>query len=174
MKTRQGFVSNSSSSSYIVKIGMSYENFIAHLASEYKWQWFSKKSILGTIRECIKNLKSMLADHKSHKSNLLLDPDGGWRKNGIQQLEEHIVELEELIDKINDIDNKEELVSLILAYWDIKVDSIPQGVAMSYYTSMHNDYNDGMIPIMRELVLHFMFDTPYRVICKREKDDSAS
>jgi hypothetical protein len=173
MKTRHGFVSNSSSSSYIVQIAISYEKFIEHLRSEYKWEWFHKSSIRGAIRKRLKKIKRMLEDDKG---DLRLEPDNEFHKRSVEQLEKHVVELEGLIDQVNAIDDWKELIEFVLDYWEIKAEQMPMthGTILRYYTSMHNDYNDGMIPIMRELVLHFMFDTHYKVTCVREKDESAS
>lgn len=171
MKTRHGFVSNSSSSSYVVQIGTSYENFMEHLRSEYKWEWFSKGSIRGAIRKRLKKMKRMLEDDKG---DLRLRPDEEFHKRSVEQLEKYVSDLEELIDQVNAIDNWEDLIKFVFDYWEINVDQVDGGVVLRYYTSMHNDYNDGMIPIMRELVLHFLFDTHYKVTCVREKDESAS
>ena len=40
-------------------------------------------------------------------------------------------------------------------------------IEISFFTPMHNDFSEGMHGLLKEIVLYFMFDTDYKVKCKR-------
>ena len=60
MKIRMGFVSNSSSSSYIVKVGMKYDDFMELIYREYSYLFFNEKKLKKEIDTRIENIKESI------------------------------------------------------------------------------------------------------------------
>jgi hypothetical protein len=166
MKTRNGFVSNSSSSSYIVKInGLSYEHFVEVLLAEYTY--FLEERGLKKIQF---NINKMLQDLEKSKENDPLLPEwyikqyDMWTKSGEEDLA--------TIKKLTEEDNRLEIMKFILLKNDIRVENAEgeNAVRLSAFVSMHNDFGD-MPELLREIILFFMFDTTYEVECERESDN---
>ena len=146
MKIRKGFVSNSSSSSYIVTIeNISFEEFCNKLAPEYSWSsLFSLNSARNKLEE------------------LAIKPYSEEFKNEILGL---LKELEEINE-----DDFVEIVKFMLKYGHINYRELKNGLELSSFTCMHNDFDSGMSERMKEILLFFMFDTKYTIKCERESD----
>ena len=170
MKIRTGFVSNSSSSSYIVKIHVPYNEFVDFLGARHKWDYFCLENIKNKIDFQIKELeeshKKSLEEYKDRSEWLFKCYD-----DRLKYLNDFKKETSELTE-----DNFDKIVELVLKYNDITEDTIETDsgeniVILSYFTSMHNDFNDGMNDLLKEIVLGFLFDTNYKVECQREGSD---
>ena len=174
MKNRNGFVSNSSSSSYIVKIHATPDEFVDFLeAGGHKWDYFNLDNIKNKIDFQIKELeesrKKSLEEYKDRSECL-----SKFYDSRLTLLNEFKKEAGALTEE-----NFDATVALVLKYNDITygleedsvADSEENIVTLSYFTSMHNDFNDGMNDLLKEIVLSFLFDTNYKVECKREGDD---
>ena len=155
MKIRNGFVSNSSSSSYIVKIkNLDFEELANCMASEYSYDdFFSLEQVKEKLDETIKSLSD--GEHSE------------WYKHHLEQLNELKVEL----DAINPEDSFEKILRVMLKYYQIGVKETNNAVELSCFTSMHNSFNEGMSDVLKEIMLYFLFDRDYEVKCHRDSDN---
>ena len=149
MKIRKGFVSNSSSASYIVKIkGIDFSEFCQALRNEYGcWGIFSTKGLQNKINSLYEST----------------------RNSSIEIFRDEVEEFKNRVDKLGD-DNFEDVVKLALDFYNINSSEVKGGIELTDFTTMHNDFDSGMSNIMKEIVLYFMFDTKYKLICERESD----
>ena len=153
MKIRSGFVSNSSSASYIIKIhNTSFEEFSENLMNEYGWYTFNpeylKKEILADIDRQLEYVdKQAVFYNNINKTNPLSDY---WTER-IDKCKEFLKELE------NPLNNKE-LIKLGLEYNGIKL-AIAEDInliQMHDFTVMHNSFDEGMTPLVKEITFYFM------------------
>lgn len=149
MKKRLGFISNSSSSSYIVSIRVDPEDFYNILWSEYSWDLFGKKAIMEKLEKRIKD--------NGEYSNLPSFHD--WNK-----------ELKRKIEELQNIDpnDKVKMIKFALDYNGIKIREDDDEVELEYFTSMHNDFNEGVNDLLKEIILFFLMDTQYKVKARRD------
>jgi len=160
MKTRNGFVSNSSSSSYIVKIkDISFNDFCERLQVDYSWNEFNLKMTCGMIKRRIKDINKL---RKQKKYKHLFD-SYDKHKETLEALEKEGLK----ILMVDDIDFVK-AVAFILEYNDIKCVEVDGDVQLDYFTSMHNCFDEGIGGLFKEILLFFMFDTHYKVECERE------
>ena len=156
MKIRNGFVSNSSSSSYIVSIhGIKYKNFITHIYREYNWNYFNEQKIKEKVIERLKDNSEYKKEINEKKMDFFFS-----------QIEKMIEKDTELLEKIDSFSD-EEMVETMLKRISIKVIDKKNSVELISETTMHNDFNTGMTNLLKEIVLYFMFDTDYKVKCER-------
>ena len=154
MKIRIGFVSNSSSSSYIVEIkGINEQDFLNKLYHEYSWKYFMKSKIEEDLLKCIE-------EDKSAKTNLKLDKifqdlHARWLRQS-----------ENDFNQLKEINTNEELVRFVLEHNRITIKSDEDEIELFASTSMHNDFHD-MPQLLREIILFFMFDTLHKIKCRR-------
>jgi hypothetical protein len=167
MKTRNGFVSNSSSSSYIVRIKDTKWDEFCDIVTREKG-WYFEDELLGEvnagIEKCNKSIETANANKDDALSQLTLHTAGKWLKElteikGILESEE-TNKLTEAALKFNGIKFNE--------YQD---ESGQIGVELMDFAAMHNSFNEGMNDLMKEIVLSFMFDTDKQIECEREDDD---
>jgi len=147
MKIRTGFVSNSSSASYIVKIkDIDFEDFISSLKSNpesFYYKYFS----LPVLEDKLKRLEEMSKKYAFY----------------------NIEDLRKSFDKI-DADDYSSIIKFALAFYKIGCRIKSDGIELVDVTSMHNDYDSGMSGLMKEITLHFLFETDYKLVCKIETD----
>lgn len=169
MKIRSGFVSNSSSSSYIVSISISPAKFYALLYDEYNG-W------------CIDELTEKIAEHiASDKNNVALMKKQEqkyitencdtfrekWRIDKLEYLETESARLETIYNIIIADKDAMSVVSAILDYNHIKIEQEKNKIILVGNTSMHNSFQD-MPKILTEIMSFFLFDTKYAVKCYRK------
>jgi hypothetical protein len=153
MKLRMGFVSNSSGSSYIVTIHTSLANVIADMTSEYGWDLFSKEKLEKGVNKRIKEANEA---YQNDRSGIMKSMSEHWIADAKRD--------KDALDKIGD--SKEALFATVMEFNGIKVTDHKASVVLEASTSMHNDFDD--VPrLLREIVLYYIFDTDYQVICKR-------
>jgi len=181
MKIRNGFVSNSSSSSYIVNVeGASMDDFCRNLYSEYRWYIFNIESFLKTVKR-----------QKTKTENYIKDilEKGDEPDNSFSSMNEHFCKmyqtrLEELTKieteieknsedgKLNYDADPEDVIKMVLNYYGVKLtNTLNDGVQLEYFTSMHNSFTEGVSEILQEVILYCMFDTKYNVKCRRDSDN---
>jgi hypothetical protein len=159
MKTRQGFVSNSSSASYIVEIrNIEEQDFFGLLYTEYSWNEFNIHSIKGQIAERIKECNQEIKTEES--------PLTSFYCSQIKKLEE----LQKEVLEINDEEDCSRAIKFILKYKDIQYKEVDGDIYLEYFTSMHNSFDEGIGELLKEIIFFFIFETDYKVKCKVDKD----
>ena len=156
MKIRNGFVSNSSSASYIVKInGSSFEDLCARLLCEYSWCEFNLVAVLGKI------------------SNRITEASERLQTGEIKPFYDKLIEdLEALLKEAKDIDedNGVEVVDFILKYNGIEYQEDSNEITLFDCTSMHNSYDEGVSDLLQEIIMFILFETDYKIKCEIDKD----
>ena len=166
MKIRSGFVSNSSSGSYMATIrDISLKLFIDMMLGEYSFSFFNKEDVLNELKSRLSADEHQLYELQGNEKT---DPLFEVCKLG---LEKSVLDGKAAIEKIKTISDRE-MVECVLALKEIHVteDKQDDSVTLTCHTSMHNNFTEGMHDLMKEIVLYFMFDTKHKVICKRIDD----
>ena len=157
MKFRQGFISNSSSSSYIVNIeGIDLDDFLNTLYQEYSWSFFNRERVKNEIYAYLYGSKKRLEENKNI---IFKDLEEYWPK-----------ESERWKEKFDSLDNDIDLVRFVLDYCHVYTEETKTGIQMTSSVSMHNDFRD-MPEIMKEITLYFLMDTKHKV--KGERIDES-
>lgn len=158
MKIRNGFVSNSSSASYIVRIkDINFSDFSKLISEEFTtfYGMLSNEELIKRLNSNIKCRKTMMEFTGIDKENF----------------EKTISILEETKQKIEKGElSIEELVKEALNINGIKIEEENGDLILNDFTAMHNSYVEGMNDDLKEIVLFMIFDTKYKVECKIEKD----
>lgn len=162
MKIRSGFVSNSSSASYMVTISESFNS----IADKY----FSDIAMLLN-----KDIKSYKRD-KKHYEDIIEKLNQGdktiWYNK--EHCEECIKLLEVIIEFLkhqfdtDHIIDKENVLENILQYHSIDIIKKSSFTQFKYLTSMHNDYGSSMDNLLKEIILIYTFENPSNIICNVE------
>ena len=160
MKTRNGFVSNSSSSSYIVEIGnTTWTEFVDNVNEAIYLDrevdsWLEKsKALLAIIEDSTE--RRLVGTYKD-------------------KLEAEIYDAEKL--KEGDIDSIVKFLFRVhqISYHISEDTSYKNAsVNLEYTSSMHNSYVSDMQDILKEIVLYFSFETDKPIKLKRIGDDSS-
>jgi len=174
VKTRQGFVSNSSSSSYVVRLNdVSFNYLIDQLQKDYAWDWLNKEQVAGKIRDQIAQGKKCLDEYNEAE----VDPDLDCiRTIMMKTCDTRIAQLKILEEKLNSADNIYEAALIIFGHLGIGVHDIAPtdfysgGLELTYFTSMHNDYITGVEEFLQEIILFLLFETKIVPVCIRESD----
>jgi len=155
MKIRTSFVSNSSSSSYIVDIhGITEQGFLKLIKQEYSWK-FEYDDIKKEVYEMYDKVMNMSSQSRFH--GLV----NGW-----------IAEVTNAKNKFEEIQTDEDFVRFLLEHNQIKMtlDENVNLVRLSGWTSMHNSFGD-MPELLKEILLFFLIDTNYKTNCTRKSYD---
>ena len=171
MKTRDGFVSNSSSASYIVRLeNINFEDFVRILMPEFGWSYFNVESLKTQLEETKKRIEGW-RDEDIQYANDNAGDDDGWAEMRTLHVAP-LAKVNSLIDKLSNTakDDMIGLAKIVLDSNQIDLRATDNYVELSSFTSMHNDFDSGMSEIMKEIVLFLTFDTDYTVKCRRESD----
>ncbi len=168
MKIRSSFVSNSSSASYIINIQIDKEDFFGHLSNEYGWSLFGKDAFEEKVKRELTIEKKALKKSEKEK----IDDSSTIDKVFEDQTKEHIKKLEPILEAIKPLDKYDrEFIEIVLNYSHIDITKATDDeVELEYFTSMHNDFSEGMCEMLKEIVLYFMFDTTNKVKCEIKRD----
>lgn len=155
MKTRLGFVSNSSSASYYVTLVGSGNDIIEDLA-EAVWTVTFDDKLTERVEEDIKRTEWSIQRIEQGKTSWL---------NGTQKdLEERLERSRGYLEFLRNRDNvhldeyKEKMVALVMDTFGITKTVTDGTVKLEYFTSMHNSFTEGMPEVMQELVLMGAFN----------------
>lgn len=160
MKLRQGFVSNSSSSSYIVSLnGVSFKKLIEILQPDFQCDLLNKKIVLKDITQWI----SKFTEYKETS----MKSEGTM----VSVYDRHITKLLDFKKRLETTDDIIDIARIILEYNMIEVEETYDYLKLSYTTSMHNDFDSGMHEMLKEIILYLLFETDIIPYCERESDD---
>ena len=174
MKIRNGFVSNSSSSSYMVDIDVGFDQFAKTVLAEYSWSFFSLKEIRKFYEERLRwadrERMSLCEDLKTateHKE---------FFQRSVERINNKIEGFQGMLSKLvegNDYVGSPEMITEYLWKKGIMIGEKYDGKKTSFIcsTSMHNDFMEGLPDIAKEIILYYMFDTDIQVKCLRDGDD---
>jgi len=147
MKKRQGFVSNSSSASYTLTVNTDEEDFFDALVEHVTWPY--RDSIENKLKEYINHVKSRLKE-----------------KNPILSKDHQLVQMnnyQHSLDKLETADSVERM-KIILSFYNIMWSYNKDGnIELSESTSMHNNFEEGVSKLMKEIILAFIFETDIKV-----------
>jgi hypothetical protein len=156
MKIRTGFVSNSSSSSYIIKVYANFDDILRNLSF-----WFiDKNAIIIETKKEIKRLKNLLKT----KHNKFYDIFKRENKKELKELNERLKFLESNTDNIDFLKN-------YFSWNGIWFEDKNKYVKICYDTTMHNDFVSGMSDLYKEIVLSLTFDSKYKI--EYERNDNS-
>ena len=151
MIIRKGFVSNSSSASYIITINNITKQKLFDICRSDLW--YELDNLKGMIEE---HLKTCVDD---------VDDNGVVREWCLDRIKE----LNDYIQRLNDTVDGDQKIEVYLDYRGISLKEEAASVILETFTSMHNSYNEGMGDLLKEMCFLFMFEYPeYRMTCKRE------
>jgi len=167
MKIREALVSNSSSSSYFFNVkDLKFNDFINMMVSNYWFDYFNKGLIKGEIK------KRLIETQDAHKKHNMMFVKNSKKMTVIMNKwhQESVKSLEKDLANLNKCSTNKDLVELVLKYRGIKTNVAKKGIEFSCFTSMHNDFNEGMEDLLKEIVLFFCFDTKYKTEFRRQDD----
>jgi hypothetical protein len=168
MKIRNGFVSNSSSSSYVVKIrDTTKKEFCDFIYAEKGIGYgYDYDTIIQKLDEDIKHNKQEIKAIMAEKEY----PNSKWdvKKYMLKSQRRWLKEAVSTKNKVIKCgkNNRIRLTEIVLGRYGIAFDFDDNSVNLRYHTSMHNSFDD-MGDLLREIVLAFMFDTKKKVECER-------
>ena len=158
MKIRNGFVSNSSSSSYIVKIRDTYWDEFCDIVVDGN-NSYMKDNLLKEIDEDIVRFEGYIKEEGIREGSVFVEMN-----------KEHLVQLNKWKEILTpEKVNNEVLVEVALAHSSIRRNETHKDVVeLSSLTTMHNSFDEGMTKLLKEIVLLFSFDTKKKIECERE------
>jgi len=177
MKIRNGFVSNSSSASYIIKIyDTTLEDFCNKFANEYSFSFFNLEEFEKSINERLMEERARLdAEYEElSKVNSSISIENADDKWFISHLKKNITYFTDTLEKIKELKDKPEQISdtkridyreimdFILEHnrigvWEREsVETNKKYVEVADTTTMHNSFVEGMNDITKEMIFYFM------------------
>ena len=158
MKKRNGFVSNSSSASYTVKIwDVNFEDFAHGLLGDYGFCGFlSYETALGQINQLLEKYEE--EDELVHME----DCKKRWMEN--------LNADKDAIQKAVDDDDMVERVRALLRYHKLNFTEGERCLTFGSFTPMHNDYVEGVNEALQEILMYAMFERHYKVECDVDFD----
>jgi hypothetical protein len=169
MKIREGFVSNSSSSSYFFRINdLKFNDFVKLMVSNYWFDHFNKRIINHKIKE---KIKKAIEDNKKHSKMYSKKGKDSTFKFMQKINNDHILRCKKELEDLDKCSTNGQLVKFVLKYKGIKIKLSKECVEFSYFTPMHNDFNEGMEDLLKEIIMLFSFDTNYIVQFEREDSE---
>lgn len=164
MKIRLGFISNSSSASYIINLKGNKDDIIENIVSCLRildYNGLLEKRIQDSLkieRESLKRIETT-----------------GERFLGetLESIRANIKVLESDLTKVSDTAlTKAETIDLVFRNFGIKYNWTLNGLRFSYYTAIHSSYMEGMPDFLKEIVLLYKFEHPELIRCKFKSDNS--
>jgi hypothetical protein len=142
MKIRHGFVSNSSSASYVLTLGIDFEEFVQNMLADFTYSIFSKRGFTCFIKKQIemqeKFVKETRSEIKEAKDKNRLELHKIWLKESEDKVKYYNQLLKDM-----DLMSAKELVLSILKENNIKLTVCPRNrIELRTWTIMFNDMCD--------------------------------
>ena len=139
MKIRKGFVSNSSSASFVVKVDKSIDEFLDELYNEFEWTNFRVDRFKIVVEADIKRNEGYIEDFKKDMKN---DKWQHLTKSSIEQCELQNKGLRLLLEGLPKL-SKRNLVTTILNHNHVSIGASRNGKCeLSGWTVMYNSASD--------------------------------
>jgi hypothetical protein len=120
------------------------------LQAEYGWDMFSKP-------EAMKELEKKIKEHEKYSRSILQDEFGE--------------ELAERQKELQNTNSSDKVIKIVLENHNILIKENTDEVELESSTSMHNNFNEGVDDVLREIILFFLMDTEFKVVAYREADE---
>jgi len=155
MKIRQGFVSNSSSASYIVDIqNIEEKEFFDVVQGMYCGGYvFDSEYIVEQLQQIIEEAKSEIREKNTPMTVYYIDKVKRFRALKKEALR---------------ISSNKNMIKFGLKINGITYNYKDSVITLSSWTSMHNSFNDGPSDVLKEIILTFLFNGRYKMNCKME------
>lgn len=168
MKVRLGFVSNSSAASYIITLGGNIKDINKLIIESVQFVSWNNE-LKENIKYNIARTEKTITDLECGKEHFL-----------ISSVEEQQYQLQQLKADLEYLGDSEhflhsdclEYATIVLRHYYItRTDMYNGDVKLSYFTSMHNCYTEGMPQILHELILYHAFEkTDVKLTCEIDKN----
>ena len=169
MKIRKGFVSNSSSSSYIITLDKTKADFLDDMVNAYEYGAFNVNYIVENIKKTIKECEEpdqvsipFIAEHMQN------------RINDLKLLLEKIYDLTKIEDEDKNsryyVCNTSVIELLLTEYYNVKIEELTKIINVSGWTPMHNSYND-MPEILKDIIVWYTFEDPKVILKTKQIED---
>lgn len=167
MKIRVGFVSNSSSASYIITLRgtrKDIEEVINEACATSSWD----NNIESVVENNITRLENSLRDLESGRESFLSESIDDIKAN----LELH-KSYKTFLNGNGNINRQELFTRMVLSIFGICRTNLDNGdVQLNYFTAMHNSYTEGMPRVLKEIVLYALFElSKVKINCVIERDN---
>jgi len=169
MKIREGLVSNSSSSSYFFRVkDLKFDDFVDMMVSGYWFEAFNKRILNQEIKD---NIKKTIEDNEKHSKMYSKNGKDSMSKFMDKMNRDHILACKKELAELGKCSTNKKLVEFVLKHRRIKTGISKNGIEFSYFASMHNDFNEGVEDLLKEIIMYFCFDTNYKVEFERTDDN---
>ena len=156
MKIRKGFVSNSSSSSFIVKIHKDLKAVSNEIMAEYDFSFFDVDKLIADIDKQILYYTTALKKDLAAK----IEKGDKWATFTIKSTKDRIKCLQKE-KKIISRAKGTKLFASILNYYGITSSEVSTKngkiLRLDSWTSMHNSYGESLSELLKEIILFYSF-----------------
>jgi hypothetical protein len=166
MKIRSGFVSNSSSSSFVVQICVPTSVFVDNLLNDDDFclrDKFNKAVFKEYLKERLQELERSIEEDKRLKKHPLFKHLADSCKGEVKEIGEVL----KVFDSLTDL----QLLVMVLKYNGIKMRKHnKEYVELYHWTSMHNYFIESLPDLLKEIMFYYTFNKNVKILAKQESD----
>lgn len=180
MKLRSGFVSNSSSASYIVKFNMNLGDFLEEVFGAFEFEYFSIQEHIYFLKQEIKKFeqaKKKIIDSGDEKKKKLLSVLYSKDKLDLMKSKLKFLESVGTLDSYTDqeckfVPERNDVMKWMLSnLFGVRVHEEFEKVILNSWTAMHNSISD-LPDIIKDILVHFDFSRPHMEKICEVRDES--